>query len=113
METPVIAVAKSKKLIPMILGGVAFLSAIGAYFYFKKPKVVAGTGAAPGTGLPNKTAIKTASAPATFLITNGKKYAVKSGAEFKTLTGHDTWDYTIKVVSQAVLDGYPDATAYV
>lgn len=50
METPVIAAAKSKKLIPMIIGGVAFLGAIGAYFYFTKPAVVAGTGAAPGTG---------------------------------------------------------------
>lgn len=33
METPV-AVTKSTKLVPLILGGVVLLGAIGAYFYF-------------------------------------------------------------------------------
>lgn len=110
METPV-AVTKSTKLVPLILGGVVLLGAIGAYFYFKKPAVVAGTGAG---SLPNGAAIKNASSPTTYLIKNGKKYTVSTQAEFIKLTGVHTENSNggkgVMVVSQAVLDSYPTTT---
>lgn len=47
-------------------------------------------------------AVKTAKKAKTYLITSaGDKYPVANQSDFKKITGHNTWDYKINILSDA------------
>ena len=108
--------------IGIIVGGVLVAGGIGFYLY-NKFKGVAGTNtntggttSTPPVNAPAATpalAIKTADNAKTYLITpSGQKYGVPSQERFLEITGHNTWDYPISIVSAAELAAFPTAVSW-
>lgn len=108
---------KLKKIV--IIGGSIVVAAgigFGIYMMVKKNTKSSGSGSStPSTpAAPTQPlAVKTATDPKTYLITpNGQKYPVPSQERFLEITGHNTWDYPISILSDLEIANFPTAVSW-
>ena len=111
------------KKIVIIGGSIVVAAGIGFGIYMMVKK--SGSGNSPsvpssgGSTTPAPTAptqplaVKTATDPKTYLITpSGQKYPVPSQERFLEITGHNTWDYPISILSDLEIANFPTAVGW-